>query len=219
MPTIIEQFGSEYEDCGKISAERVNAYVEGHLDEDKPQDLIIDSSWETSTIDLTDAVKAAETVTSLYLTPTTNPDTLAFDREDGGMDCIHGDRLSRIISMTKLKDVDQDTEIADGDVYMYDSTTNTFKPYNLKSTVQTINNRLDVIDGRITSLNTLITNLTTVVNEIVEKLTPPEGAPNDVKVAFGNINLYSDNTNASSRQSGLYTHSLNSTIANDEYFS
>ena len=219
MATTIEQFGSEYEDCNKISADRVNAYVEAYLDEGQPQNLIVDSSWGTSTVDLTDAVKAAETVTHLYLTPTDNPDTLAFDREDGRVDCIHGDRLSRIISMTKLKDVDQDTEIADGDVYMYDSVSKTFKPYDLKAFINTTNNRLDALESQVAGLTTAINNLTETVNNILEQIARPEGVPENTRIAYGNINILSDYTNSDNRTNGIFTHNPANLIANDEYFS
>ena len=93
-----------YQDCEKIDGRQVNAYIEASLNVENPVELDISTTWGDSKVDLTDAVKAAETVTSLELVPADNPTAIQFNREDGGVDCISGDDLSRIISLTKLKD-------------------------------------------------------------------------------------------------------------------
>lgn len=214
--TCLEEFNQT--PCDKIDAKCVNAYVTPELDPLDPTRLLIDSSWGTEGVDLTPAVKAAETVTTLKLAPTDTPLYLQFDREDGEHDCIYGDDLSRIISMTLLKDVDQDNVIEDGGVYMYDGDTNTFKPFDLQTFVNNTNARITVLEGAVSNLQTAVNNLTTMVNAHELKLTPPAGSPDNVKVAFGNINLYSDNSNSQLRTSGLYTHDLSTTIPNDEYF-
>ena len=206
--------------CDKIDASCVNAFIDLALDPADPSVLVLDSSWDKVELDLEPAVKNAETVTELHLAPETS-DTktaLAFHREDGEVDCIEGDDLSRIISMTLLKDVDQTTEIGDGDVYMYDDTTNTFKPYDLKTFVENTTQAIQTINNQIVAINAALTDLDNRVTIIEEKLTPPSDAPSNVKVTFGNINLYSDSGNTGAKTSGLYTHTLATNVNNDEFF-
>jgi len=147
--TSLEEFN--YKDCELIDAQQVNAYFDLSLDELDPTKLIFDSSWSTQTLDLTPAIKAGETVTHLMLDPSTSPVYLRYDNEAGDSECIHGDDLSRIISMKYLKDVDQTTGPVAGDVYMYNSD-GTFHTYPLASTVSGINDRLTSLEGRATSL-------------------------------------------------------------------
>lgn len=197
-----------YKDCEKIDGRMVNAYVDAHLNVENPVELDIETTWGDSAVDLTDAVKAAETVTHMEL----GSNAIEYFSEDGHVDCIYGDDLSRIISMQLLKDVDITTPPADGDVYIYDGNKQKFVTFNLKT-------YMDAVAGDITNMNALLNDLRSRVVNIEKKLTPPANAPSDVKVAFGNINLYGDYTNANIRTSGLYTHDLTETIPNDQYFS
>lgn len=210
--TNIDEF--YHKDCEKIDANCVNAYVDYHLDEENPAGLCVNTSWGGDCLDLTSIVKAAETVTSLELTPTENPTCLTFNREDGQADCIHGDDLSRIISMTKLKDVDQATPPVNGDVYIYKN--GKFYTFNLQQymddTASTINN----MQAAIRQLQVLL-NYWQV----------PEGLPANAKIMLGNINLYSD-TNAAinsngtvqslNKNNGIYGHDLDIDRAQDEIF-
>lgn len=213
MTTNIDQFNID--PCEKIDADCINAYVDFHLDPDSDTGICLDTSWGGACLDLTDIVKTAETCTKLYLSPADgDPNCLVYEGECDNY-CIHGDDLSRIISLTKLKDVEQTKPIMDGGVYMYNSSTGKFEPYDLKSVIGRI-------DNSITNLNAAINQILNRLSIIEEKLTPPEGAPSNVRVAFGNINLYSDNTYTGSgnfgKGSGLYTHSLNVDVTNDEVF-
>ena len=252
-------------DCEKIDAKCVNAFTEISLNPDEPTLLTESSSWNDTTIDLTPAVKAAETMTYLKLAPDNNPHSLEYIGEDGDPQCIHGDDLSRIISMTKLKDVDQTTAPVTGDVYLYDGTK--FVTFNLNQAIANLGNLITQLGNRITGLEAItdnhtnqindlrsrmttaegnitnlgnrmstaegnitnltnrmgtaegnITNLQTTVGALQTTLTPPANAPAGIKVAWGNINLYSDNTNTGLKTSGLYTHDLNTNITNDERF-
>lgn len=210
--TNIDEF--YHKDCEKIDANCVNAYVDYHLDEENPAGLCVNTSWGGDCLDLTSIVKAAETVTSLELTPTENPTCLTFNREDGQADCIHGDDLSRIISMTKLKDVDQATAPVNGDVYIYKN--GKFYTFNLQQymddTASTINN----MQAAIRQLQVLL-NYWQV----------PEGLPANAKIMLGNINLYSDtnaviNSNGTvqslNKNNGIYGHDLDIDRAQDEIF-
>lgn len=210
--TNIDEFNRR--ECGKIDSNCVNAYTEFKLDPDNATGLCLDTSWGGDCLDLTSIVKAAETVTTLYLSPEDNPNCLVFEREDGQSDCINGDDLSRIISMTKLKDVDQETAPVNGDVYMYNN--GKWYAFNLQQymddTAQTIAN----MQAAIRQLQVLL-NYWQV----------PEDLPSNAKIMLGNINLYSD-TNAVinsdgtvqslDKTSGIYGHDLDVDRTEDEIF-
>lgn len=210
--TNIDEF--YHKDCEKIDANCVNAYVDYHLDEENPAGLCVNTSWGGDCLDLTSIVKAAETVTSLELTPTENPTCLTFNREDGQADCIHGDDLSRIISMTKLKDVDQTTPPVNGDVYIYKN--GKFYTFNLQQYMDDTANTINNMQAAIRQLQVLL-NYWQV----------PEGLPANAKIMLGNINLYSD-TNAAinsngtvqslNKNNGIYGHDLDIDRAQDEIF-
>lgn len=210
--TNIDEF--YHKDCEKIDANCVNAYVDYHLDEENPAGLCVNTSWGGNCLDLTSIVKAAETVTSLELTPAENPTCLTFNREDGQADCIHGDDLSRIISMTKLKDVDQTTPPVNGDVYIYKN--GKFYTFNLQQYMDDTANTINNMQAAIRQLQVLL-NYWQV----------PEGLPANAKIMLGNINLYSD-TNAVinsdgtvqslNKNNGIYGHDLDIDRAQDEIF-
>lgn len=210
--TNIDEF--YHKDCEKIDANCVNAYVDYHLDEENPAGLCVNTSWGGDCLDLTSIVKAAETVTSLELTPTENPTCLTFNREDGQADCIHGDDLSRIISMTKLKDVDQTTAPVNGDVYIYKN--GKFYTFNLQQYMDDTANTINNMQAAIRQLQVLL-NYWQV----------PEGLPANAKIMLGNINLYSD-TNAVinsdgtvqslNKNNGIYGHDLDIDRTQDEIF-
>lgn len=210
--TNIDEF--YHKDCEKIDANCINAYVDYHLDEENPAGLCVNTSWGGDCLDLTSIVKAAETVTSLELTPTENPTCLTFNREDGQADCIHGDDLSRIISMTKLKDVDQTTAPVNGDVYIYKN--GKFYTFNLQQYMDDTANTINNMQAAIRQLQVLL-NYWQI----------PEGLPANAKIMLGNINLYSD-TNAAinsdgtvqslNKNNGIYGHDLDIDRAQDEIF-
>lgn len=210
--TNIDEF--YHKDCEKIDANCINAYVDYHLDEENPAGLCVNTSWGGDCLDLTSIVKAAETVTSLELTPTENPTCLTFNREDGQADCIQGDDLSRIISMTKLKDVDQTTVPVNGDVYMYNN--GKFYTFNLQQYMNDTANTINNMQAAIRQLQVLL-NYWQV----------PEDLPANAKIMLGNINLYSD-TNAVinsdgtvqslNKNNGIYGHDLDIDRAQDEIF-
>ena len=210
--TNIDEF--YHKDCEKIDANCINAYVDYHLDEENPAGLCVNTSWGGDCLDLTSIVKAAETVTSLELTPTENPTCLTFNREDGQADCIHGDDLSRIISMTKLKDVDQTTPPVNGDVYIYKN--GKFYTFNLQQYMDDTANTINNMQAAIRQLQVLL-NYWQV----------PEGLPANAKIMLGNINLYSD-TNAAinsngtvqslNKNNGIYGHDLDIDRTQDEIF-
>ena len=209
------------EDCDKIDALCVDAYTDFNLDPDNEAGLCLHTPWGGDCLDLTSIVKAAETLTTLYLSPEENPNCLVYEPERGDNICIDGDDLSRIISMSKLKDVTQSVAPTDGIVYMFNSQTGLFEPYDLKTIITNINTNIQ-------NISAAITNLQGRVSTIETKLTPPSDAPEGVGVMFGNINLYSDpnvvinegtgTVTTLDKTHGLYTHLLANNAYGDEIF-
>lgn len=213
--TNVDEFNRK--ECDLIDARCINGYLDYHIDKELPV-VCVDSSWGGGCLDLTPIVKRAETVTHLSLTPEEEPVCLKFDREDGNSDCIPGDELSRIISMTKLKDVDQTKPPVNGDVYIYNN--GKWEPFNL---TEYISNTNIVIDN----LNNAITNLQNQLQEVLNYWDVPENLPDDAKVAFSNINLYSDSgaqvnsegtATSLNKNHGIYGHDLNIDKTQDELF-
>lgn len=110
--------------CCKIDAWDVDAYFDLQLTPADSTILTLDNSWGPTSVDLAPAIKAGETITHLLLTDS----ALQYNREDygrdgaenGGVDCINGDNLSKIISMKYLKDVGGNAPTG-GDVYMFNT--------------------------------------------------------------------------------------------------
>ena len=203
-----------HKECDKIDSNCINAYMDFKLDEENPTGLCVDTSWGGACLDLTGIVKAGETVTSMHLSPEENPNCLEFEREDGQSDCIHGDDLSRIISLTKLKDVDQTTAPINGDVYIYNN--GKFYTFNLSQYINDTANTIAAMQAAITQLQQLL-NYWHI----------PEDLPSDAKIMLGNINLYSDTgavidgsgaATALDKSHGIYGHDLDTDKAQDEIF-
>ena len=214
--TNVDEFN--HDKCCKIDSNCVNAYTDFHLDPENPAGLCLETSWGGDCLDLTSIVKAAETVTTLYLSPAEDPNCLVFEREDGQSDCIHGDDLSRIISMTKLKDVDQETAPTNGDVYMYNN--GKWYTFNLQDFVTNTNTALG-------NLQAAITQIQNQIAPIVNRWALPNNVPDDAKIMLGNINLYSDtgaviNSSGTAtsldKSHGIYGHGLDIDKAQDEIF-
>lgn len=211
------------EDCDKIDPLCIDAYTDFNFDPDSDTGICLHTPWGGNCLDLTEIVKNAESCTTLYLSPDENPNCLIYEPEEkcGDNICIHGDDLSRIISMQYLKDVDQTTPPSEGIVYIYNSQTNLFEPFDLKTA-------LGNIATQIQNINSAIENHENRIQRIEIKLTPPEDAPEDVKVVFGNINEYSDpdvvinegsgTVTTLDKTHGLYTHTLASDAYGDEIF-
>jgi hypothetical protein len=203
-----------HSECDKIDALCVNAYATHYLDPENDCSLILETSWGKVPVDLTPAVKCGETCTELKLWPDdcAEPTMLKYVGECDTY-CIDGDDLSRIISLTKLKDVDQNTEPSDGMVLMYNETTNKWEYFDLGSFVTRIGDT-------ITGLQQTINNLTSRVRNLELTLQRPEGIPTTSRVVWGNdINLYGDQTNTDDHTHGFFTHSVNTNVTNDLYFS
>lgn len=221
--TTISEFN--HNPCPKWDATDVNAYFDLSLDESNPTRLVLDNSWGETSVDLTPAIKAGESVTHLMLDPVDVPVYLRYDNEAGDSECIHGDDLSRIISMRYLKDVDQGTAPVAGDVYML-SGDNIFYTHNLAEFETTTNNRLTSLEGRMTNVENRVLNLELALADLTNRvavlesiLTKPNNIPSDVRVVWGNINNLGDPSNTDNRDHGLYTHDKDTNVYGDQYFS
>lgn len=201
-------------ECDKIDSNCVNAYVDFKLDPDNATGLCLDTSWGGDCLDLIGVVKAGETVTSLELSPADDPNCLVFNREDGQADCITGDELSRIISMTKLKDVDQETAPVNGDVYMYNN--GAWYTFNLQQYINDTANTISNMQAAIRQLQVLL-----------DYWQVPEDLPAGAKILLGNINLYSDKdavinndgtVQSLNKNNGIYGHDLDIDRTQDEIF-
>ena len=210
MSTPIVKFPG-YQDCDKIDPCDVNAYINISLDPENPTGVILDSSWGEVKLDLLSVVKAGETVTHLELLPEDNPTLIRYTNEHGEYECITGDQLSRIISLQLLKDVDQTTPPSDGDVYVYNSQTNLFEPYDIKTAVTNLNTYLGRLEAEITSIKNRLTD--------IENLIPFYPSDKTMKLARTNINLISDPTNTNDKTYGIFSHDTSVDQFADEYFS
>ena len=208
------------DDCNKIDPLCIDAYADFEFDADSDTGICLHTSWGGGCLDLTEIVKNAESCTTLYLSPDDNPNCLVYEPEEkcGDNICIHGDDLSRIISMTKLKDVDQDTAPTDGSVYIYNGQTDMFEPFDLKNFVANVNTSIQ-------NINAAISNWQSRIENVEQKLIPPANTPEDARVLFGNINILSDYgavVNSSGvattldRTHGVYGHDANVDLAYDE---
>lgn len=206
------------DDCDKINSQCIDAFSKVTLDEDGT--LCVETSWDKQCVDIAQAVKDHESCTSFYLSPEENPNCLVYEKEErcGGNDCIHGDDLSRIISLQLLKDVDQAQEITDGDTYIFNSETNLFEPYPLVETIE-------AVQTAIQNIQQTLVNHENRLQVIEEAIRPPEGAPSNARIVHGVINIYGDanavidasgNATSLDKNYGLYSHSLNTNVNNDQ---
>lgn len=215
--------------CPKIDPWDIAASFELSLDPINAATLKLNTSWGCTAVDLTPAIKFAETITHLSITP---EGSLQFNREDygregaenGGVDCITGDELSRIISMKLLKDVDQTKPIQNGYVYMFNSTTNLFEPYDLQTFVNETNQILEQHTAAITTLQADISTLKTTIKLLTNRLSAIENAiynwsaDTTTPIARGNINAYGDYANTGSKAKGIFTHDPNTNVSGDQRF-
>jgi len=208
------------EDCNKIDPLCINAYTEFDFDPENETGICLHTSWGGNCLDLTEIVKTAESCTTMYLSPENDPNCLVYEPEEkcGDNICIHGDDLSRIISMQYLKDVTQEIDPTDGIVYMYNSETFLFEPYDLKTVIGSIQTAIQ-------NINQTLENHENRLRTIEAILTPPANAPDNIKVAWGTINIYGDYTavvdgsgtaTSLDKTHGLYTHDLNTNAVDDQ---
>lgn len=176
--------------CCKQDPGTIDAYFNLQLTPTESTCLTLDNSWGPTSVDLEPAIKAGETITHLLL----NDSALQYNREDygrtgaenGGIDCIKGDNLSKIISMKYLKDVGGNVPI-EGDVYMFNSAANQFQPYNLQTFI-------DQTNASIATLNSQVGELQAGLNNANARI---DAAINDYNTKIDNLqSQITANTNA-----------------------
>lgn len=210
--------------CPKIDPWDIAASFELTLDPINPAMLNLETSWGCTKVDLSPAVKASETITHLFLSPEGAPNALQFNREDygrdgvedGGVDCITGDELSRIISMQLLRDVDQLKSITDGMVYMWNGLTNLFEPWDLKTFANNTNNTLELHTGYINNLQSEVASLRNDLTLLTKRVTNLEARMTTAETNINNLlqrmttaeqNIISLGNRLSSIESAIYNWS------------
>lgn len=213
----------------KIPAVCVDAFVKLVTQEDypgrifDPTTIYLETAWGNSQVNIADMIKYGETDTVLHLDTTCS--SLVFDAEKH-QDCIKGDDLSRIISLTKLADVQQNIHWTDGDTVLYDN--GVFKPFNITAAINYLDEKftrqIEQLVGEVNSINNRLNSLEDKVNNFIAQtnsrlskiellLVKPEGIPDNSVIAWGNINDYGiDKTH------GLYTHNPSAEITGDQWF-
>lgn len=203
--TSLDEFQGNIQ-CNKINPIDIDAFFELSLDPINTSTLKLQTSWGCTAVDLAPVVKTSETVTHLFITP---EGSLQYNREDygqegvadGGLDCITGDELSRIISMRLLKDVDQTQQIKNGMVYLWDDITNLFEPYNLQGFVNTTDTTLEnhtasinvlqtdiqALQNSLALLTKRVTNLETRMTNLENRVTVVEGDVTNLKSRVSSI--------------------------------
>lgn len=154
-----------YNPCKKIDAADINAYFCMGLNEENPVNLELDTPWGISSLDLTPALEAGMVGGSIALYPDPNPDRLRYTK-GSAYDDIMGVDLSRIIRMQLLQDVDQTVTVGDGDVYMFNGTTNLFEPFNVQNQLNTLTGEATKLDGQLSSLEVTYQGFQTTLNSI-----------------------------------------------------
>lgn len=234
-------------ECAKYDPLCIDAFFTYSLLPEDPSTLVFDNSWGSSQLDLTPAVQNAETITHLALTD----NALQFEREDygregalnGGIDCINGDALSRIVSMQLLKDVSQTEKPTNGSTYMYNGTLGLFEPYNLQSFITQTNNAISTLQTQVGILTQQIQNLQTANQQILENiaalnnrlatteinvsqlqsglaeaqsaLSRPSWAPANATLAWGTIN---NTYQGATSSQGIFTHNPATRATGDQNF-
>lgn len=140
-----------YDPCCKIDAADIDAYFNLYLDEENLSHLWYDTPWGKDFVDLKPALEAAMVAGRLELYPEDNPTSLRYVK-GGAYDDILGQDLSRIVWMQYLKDTDQSKKPADGEVYMFNATTELFELFNLTSVLADFDARIKALDARVTAL-------------------------------------------------------------------
>lgn len=232
--TSITQFNNS--GCEKIDPLEVDAYFKLQINSEDNNLLELESSWGTTSVNLAPLVKSNETITHLFITP---EGSLQYNREnygqvgvaDGGVDCISGQALSRIVSMKYLKDVDQTAPLTAGSVYMYSQNTGLMEPYNLQNfindtttTLESLTGGESTVAGALASLQRTVANQSQQITALQQRvdalettLTRPSNIPEDAVLVYGNVNKISDYTNTNLTTSGLYSHDPSTWQPNDTY--
>lgn len=149
-----DPYSLNYIPCSKISAEQVLAYLCFRLDPDNPLNLVLDTSWGELSLDLIPALSSMSGLLgTMRIGMHQNAWGIELDRGRNGYSFVTIEALNRILPMNKFGDVVATPEIADGEVYKYNSTD--FEPYALKSALDTLEQQLQDMQGRYEAISKL----------------------------------------------------------------
>lgn len=238
MTTPINYFRA-YKECEKIDPLKVDAYLELRKDLEEEGNIILDTSWGESKLDISGIAKDAETKTTIKLYPTDTPTGIRYIGEDLLPQDISSESLGRTINLKGLKDIDQSIAIDTGETYIYNNATEKFTPYNVMSdlsnmadTIANLNTIVSTMQSAISGLQTTLNSLLPRISadesriealensladtearivELETKLTKPEGTPENAVVAWGNANMYSQ----TDKSTGTFVHDTSTTEAGD----
>lgn len=195
-----------YNPCCKIDAADIDAWFGLYLDEDNLSHLWYDTPWGKDYVDLKPALEAAMVAGKLELYPEQNPNSLRYVK-GSAYDEILGEDLSRIVWMRHLKDVEQGEKLTDGDVYMYDATTELFRAFNLTSVLNAFDSRINDLDARVSALeinyqsfNSLLEGIESTLADFEARIKtleeggiiPPSPGPEPEITPYGFL-IYNDN--------------------------
>lgn len=194
-----------------IPGEKVDAYHQLYHDIHSENDasLTSDTTWGKDEVDLTPMVHAAETNTCMR--PNDERERIEYLNEHyytqhGNIQCVTGKQIANWINVEDLKDVDIDVK-HEGDVLYWNG--NAWVTFNLKSELERIDNTLSDHQTQINNLSNRITQVANDLANLANRVSQIENAiynwTNDksTKIARGNINITSGNTDSSK---GIFTH-------------
>lgn len=194
-----------------IPGEKIDAYHQLYHDIHSENDasLTSDTTWGKDEVDLTPMIQAGETNTCMR--PNDERERIEYLNEhyytqNGNIQCVTGKQIANWINVEDLKDVDIDVK-HEGDVLYWDG--NAWVTFNLKSELERIDNTLSDHQTQINNLSNRITQVANDLANLANRVSQIENAiynwTNDksTKIARGNINITSGNTDSSK---GIFTH-------------
>lgn len=194
-----------------IPGEKIDAYHQLYHDihSDNDASLTSDTTWGKDEVDLTPMIQAGETNTCMR--PNNERERIEYLNEHyytqhGNIQCVTGKQIASWINVEDLKDVDIDVK-HEGDVLYWNG--NAWVTFNLKSELERIDNTLSDHQTQINNLSNRITQVANDLANLANRVSQIENAiynwTNDksTKIARGNINITSGNTDSSK---GIFTH-------------
>ena len=219
--------------CGLIECDSPQSnYVRIGFVEGKPTSIGVYSSWGDSDIDLKRIVQLSETNTHIELNKTDR--SLDYYQElwlssEGHQGCINEICLVDVFALMHLNEIG-DVKVPNphsGETIIYNEDTDSWEPFDLVGTVNGLQDQIDDINQDLedfhetfnnfqSQVQNQFTQVNNQINALGDRISAIENAiynwANDktTKIARGNINIYSGDTNSSK---GIFTHDGN---ANDD---
>lgn len=219
--------------CGLIECDSPQTnYVRIGFVGGKPTSIGVYSSWGDSDIDLKRIVQLSETNTHIELNKTDR--SLDYYQElwlssEGHKGCINEICLVDVFALMHLNEIG-DVKVPNphsGETIIYNEVTKAWEPYDLVGKIGNLQDQIDDINQDLedfhedfnnfqTHVQNQFTQVNAQINDLGDRISAIENAiynwANDktTKIARGNINIYSGDTNSSK---GIFTHDGN---ANDD---